>query len=72
MTTSKPRTPRVYLVTTPEPGAPVRLVRALTPQGAIKYATTRYSASVATQQELIAALSAHIEVEDASDEEPSL
>ena len=74
MTTSKPRTPRVYLVTTPDV-TPDRLVRALSPAGAVKHVTqSDYAASVATQDELIAALAAGIVVEDASEpaEEPSL
>ena len=75
MTTSKPRTPRVYLVTTPD-ATPDRLVRALSPQGAIKHVTvTDYSASVATQDQLIAALAAGIVVEDTGaepDEEETL
>ena len=68
MTASKPRTPRVYLVTTPD-NTSDRLVRALSPQGAIKHVTvTDYSASVATQDELIAALAAGIVVEDEGDQ----
>ena len=56
--------------------SPDRLVRALSPAGAVKHVTqSDYAASVATQDELIEGLLNGLVVEDASaepDEEPSL
>ena len=65
MTVKKARTAKVYFVTTP---TGIRLVRAMSQQGAIKHAVlSTHEAHVATQDELIATLGKH-EVEDAGSE----
>ena len=60
-----PRKPKFYLVKTP---TGERLVRAFTPIGAIKHCVgTTHLASVATQDQLIAALAKSVKVENAGD-----
>ena len=66
MTTRNPRTPKVFLTKTP---TGERLIKALSSQGAIKYATAgTHTAALASQGDLVRLLPG-VKVEDATAEE---
>lgn len=62
--TKATRKRNVYLVSTP---TGMRLIRAFTPTGAIKFSARTHHAAIATQDELISNIAAGVKVEDAND-----
>lgn len=64
--TTKPRTPKIFVVSDLTSGD-ARLVRAISAPAAIQHVIAgKFDASVATQDQLVAALSAGVKVEDSS------
>ncbi len=64
--TTKPRTPKIFVVSDLTSGD-ARLVRAISAPAAIQHVIAgKFDAAVATQDQLVAALSAGVKVEDPS------
>ncbi len=63
--TTKPRTPKIFVVTDRDGDA--RLVRAISAPAAVQHTIAGlFTATVATQDQLVAAVSAGVKVEDAT------
>lgn len=64
--TTKPRTPKIFVVSDLTSGD-ARLVRAISAPAAIQHVIAgKFDAAVATQDQLVAAVSAGVKVEDAT------
>lgn len=68
--TGRVRKPKVFLVSDGQSND--RLIRAMSNQGALRHAASHYSARIASQDDIITALGAGIEIEDANSDDETL